>query len=77
MAGIIMTCSSLRRHVDAAQKKENTAYEVYELDSRLHAEPKESGLLSLKRWRICPSKWTRCFCPWVFAAVPCPRDRCR
>ncbi|MFR1722154.1 DUF1638 domain-containing protein [Emergencia timonensis] len=41
MAGIIMTCSSLRRHVDAAQKKENTAYEVYELDSRLHAEPKE------------------------------------
>lgn len=41
MTAIIMTCSSLRRHVDAAQKKENTSYEVYELDSKLHAEPKE------------------------------------
>ena len=41
MAAIIMTCSSLKRHVDAAQKKENTTYEVYELDSKLHAEPKD------------------------------------
>lgn len=41
MAAIIMTCSSLRKHIDAAQKKENTKFDVYELDSILHAEPKE------------------------------------
>ena len=36
-----MACGSLKRHIDAAQKKEGTAYPVIEMDSRLHAEPKD------------------------------------
>lgn len=39
MNTIIMVCDSLLRHIDAAQKKAGTSYEVVELDSRLHAEP--------------------------------------
>lgn len=41
MSTVIMACSSLRMHIDAAQSKEKTDFEVIELDSELHAEPKE------------------------------------
>ncbi len=41
MGKVIMACGSLKRHIDAAQKKEGTAYPVIEMDSRLHAEPKD------------------------------------
>ncbi|MGN0659239.1 MAG: DUF1638 domain-containing protein [Emergencia sp.] len=41
MSTVIMACGNLLTHVKAAQAKEGTAYEIIELDSRLHAEPKD------------------------------------
>lgn len=41
MCKVIIGCSSLRKHIDAAQAKAQTSYQVIELDSKLHAEPKE------------------------------------
>lgn len=38
---VILACSSLLLHVEAAQKKMNTRFPVVELDRRLHAEPKQ------------------------------------
>lgn len=39
MSAIIMACDTLLRHIEAAQKKAGTTYEVVELDSKLHADP--------------------------------------
>lgn len=41
MRTIIISCGFLRHHVDAAQQKMNTHYEVVEMDTTLHAEPKD------------------------------------
>ncbi|MEE0516147.1 MAG: hypothetical protein UC961_10895 [Emergencia sp.] len=41
MSTVIITCSNVRYHIDRAQEKEHTSYPVIELDSRLHAEPKD------------------------------------
>ncbi len=41
MGTVIIACESLKQHVDAAQKKAETSYPVIEMDSRLHAEPKD------------------------------------
>ncbi len=38
---VALCCGSLRLHLDAAQKKAGTDYQVIELDRRLHAEPKK------------------------------------
>ena len=39
MKTYIITCGSLLKQVEAAQKKEGTDYPVIEMDRRLHAEP--------------------------------------
>jgi len=41
MRTIIISCGFLRHHVDAAQEKMNTNYEIIEMDTTLHAEPKD------------------------------------
>ncbi len=41
MSTILITCSNMSDHVKAAQGKEGTNYPVIELDSKLHAEPKD------------------------------------
>lgn len=40
MGTVVITCSNMSHHVKAAQEKEGTAFPVIELDSKLHAEPK-------------------------------------
>ena len=39
MNAVILTCSSLTSHVDAAQKKMNTHFPVMEMDRRYHDNP--------------------------------------
>jgi hypothetical protein len=41
MSTILITCSNMSDHVRAAQEKEGTDYPVIELDSKLHAEPRD------------------------------------
>lgn len=41
MSRIIMACDSLRQHINAAQKKAGTDYQVLELDSDLHVSPEK------------------------------------
>ena len=41
MSTVLITCSNMSDHVKAAQEKEGTDYPVIELDSKLHAEPKD------------------------------------
>lgn len=41
MSTVLITCSNMSNHVKAAQEKEGTNYPVIELDSKLHAEPKD------------------------------------
>ena len=41
MERIILACDSLQLHVDAAQERMGTHYEVRLLDSRLHAQPEK------------------------------------
>lgn len=40
MNAVILACSSLNRHVDAAQKKMETQYPVLNVDRKYHEEPK-------------------------------------
>ena len=39
MSRIIISCGNLLHHLEAAQKKMNTSYNVVELDTELHSEP--------------------------------------
>jgi len=39
MGSVILSCSSLKSYIEAAQKKHNTDYPVIFLDRRLHMEP--------------------------------------
>lgn len=55
MSKIIMGCSSLRKHIDAAQEKEGTHYPVIELDSRLHAEPKDMRTAIFSQLQVLPA----------------------
>ena len=41
MSAIILSCSSLKDYVEAAQKKENTNIPVVYLDRKYHMEPKQ------------------------------------
>ena len=41
MSAIILSCSSLKDYVEAAQKKENTNIPVRYLDRKYHMEPKQ------------------------------------
>lgn len=41
MKTMIISCGFLRHHVDAAQQKMNTHHEIIEMDTALHAEPKD------------------------------------
>lgn len=41
MDTVILCCESLLLHLNAAQQKMNTHYEIFELDSKLHAEPEK------------------------------------
>lgn len=41
MKTIIISCGFLCHHVDAAQKKMQTNYEIIEMNTELHAEPKD------------------------------------
>ena len=41
MSTVLITCSNMSDHVKAAQEKEGTDYPIIELDSKLHAEPKD------------------------------------
>lgn len=41
MSTIIISCGFLRHHLDAAQEKMNTNYDVIEMDIELHAEPED------------------------------------
>lgn len=54
MSTVIITCSNVRYHIDWAQEKEHTSYPVIELDSRLHAEPKDMRAKLFKTMRTLP-----------------------
>lgn len=41
MEAVILSCSSLEGYVEAAQKKQRTAYPVILLDRKLHVEPRD------------------------------------
>lgn len=41
MSTVILACGNLLRHVEAAQEKMNTSYEVVELETRLHEFPEK------------------------------------
>ena len=41
MNACILTCTSLKEFVDAAQERQNTSYPVYCVDRNLHAEPEQ------------------------------------
>ena len=61
---VILSCSSLLLHVEAAQTKMHTRFPVVNLDRRLHAEPKRMRSSILERSaRLSPS------CETVLAAM--------
>lgn len=56
MSTVIITCSNMSHHVDVAQKKEGTCYPVIELDSKLHAEPKDMRAKLFETMRELPEE---------------------
>lgn len=56
MDTVIITCSNLTRHLQAAQQKEHTNYPIIELDSKLHAEPKDMRAKLFETLRNLPAE---------------------
>ena len=61
---VILSCSSLRLHVEAAQTKMHTRFPVVNLDRRLHAEPKRMRSSILETLDALPPS-----CETVLAAM--------
>lgn len=61
---VILACTSLLRHVEAAQKKMHTRFPVVELDRRLHMEPKQMRRRILEALDDLPAS-----CETVLAAM--------
>ncbi len=61
---VILSCSSLLLHVEAAQTKMHTRFPVVNLDRRLHAEPKRMRSSILKTLEALPPS-----CETVLAAM--------
>ena len=79
MKTIIISCGFLRHHVDAAQEKMNTNYEVIEMDTALHAEPKDMRAALWETMKNLPEDVERVLlamglCGGSVSELPIPRN---
>lgn len=75
MNAVILACSSLNRHVDAAQEKMKTDYPVVNVDRKYHEDPKQMREQLMEKLRSLPSEIDTVlvamgFCGGSWEAIP-------
>lgn len=75
MNAVILACSSLNRHVDAAQEKMKTDYPVIDVDRKYHEDPKQMREQLMEKLRSLPSEIDTVlvamgFCGGSWEAIP-------
>lgn len=75
MNAVILACSSLNRHVDAAQEKMNTGYPVVNVDRKYHEDPKQMREQLIEKLRSLPTEIDTVlvamgFCGGSWEAIP-------
>lgn len=75
---VILTCSSMKLHVEAAQTKMHTQFPVIELDRRFHAEPAQMRKHILKALKALPSDYevvlaAMGYCGGSWDNISCPK----